>query len=182
VPDWFAASPEERQELTEAIAIARDAMMRQYQPAGFNLGVNIGAAGQTVFHLHVHVILRYDGDGPDPRGGVRHVLPARANYFAQPGGLHLLPGLPHQRALVRGGGDPLLPHLLAHLDAAHAAAVAVAFTLESGVRAVREHLRDLLRRGGRLRFLTGDYLDATEPRARSCRWSPTLTLQSLTHS
>jgi hypothetical protein len=54
---------------------------------------------------------------PDPRGGVRHVIPARANYLAQPEAAVPL-GLPHQRALVRGGEDPFLPHLHAGLDRA----------------------------------------------------------------
>jgi superfamily II DNA or RNA helicase/HKD family nuclease len=64
-----------------------------------------------------------------------------------------------------GGSDPLLPHLKEHLDQADAVDIAVAFTLESGLQHLFEHFRDLLRRGGRLRFLTGDYLDVTEPAA-----------------
>jgi diadenosine tetraphosphate (Ap4A) HIT family hydrolase len=49
---------------------------------GFNLGINLGrAAGQTVEHLHLHVIPRYEGDVEDPRGGVRWVLPHRARYW-----------------------------------------------------------------------------------------------------
>lgn len=52
-------------------------------PDGFNIGINDGeAAGQTVPHLHVHVIPRYQGDVPDPRGGVRWVLPERAVYWS----------------------------------------------------------------------------------------------------
>ena len=52
------------------------------QPGGFNIGVNVGeAAGQTVFHVHVHLIPRYAGDREDPRGGVRWVLPERARYW-----------------------------------------------------------------------------------------------------
>ncbi len=48
---------------------------------GFNVGVNCGeAAGQSVFHCHVHLIPRRTGDVPSPRGGVRHVIPAKGNY------------------------------------------------------------------------------------------------------
>ena len=48
------------------------------RPAGWNVGVNVGeAGGQTVGHVHVHLIPRYDGDVPDPRGGVRHVIPGK---------------------------------------------------------------------------------------------------------
>jgi diadenosine tetraphosphate (Ap4A) HIT family hydrolase len=51
-------------------------------PDGFNLGLNDGpAAGQTVLQLHFHVIPRYTGDVPDPRGGIRHVIPAKARYW-----------------------------------------------------------------------------------------------------
>jgi diadenosine tetraphosphate (Ap4A) HIT family hydrolase len=63
-------------------------LVRQVQaqapPAeGWNLGVNAGpAAGQTVAHAHVHLIPRRAGDVPDPRGGVRWVLPDRADYWS----------------------------------------------------------------------------------------------------
>ena len=79
VPGWFDASPEERAELMAATDHARAAIEATYSPDGYNIGVNVGeAAGQTVFHLHVHVIPRYSGDVHNPRGGVRHVLPRRA--------------------------------------------------------------------------------------------------------
>ncbi len=53
------------------------------KPDGYNVGFNAGtAAGQTVPHMHVHVIPRYAGDMADPRGGVRHVIPEKANYFS----------------------------------------------------------------------------------------------------
>jgi len=49
--------------------------------SGFNIGMNAGAvAGQTIFHCHIHVIPRREGDVPDPRGGVRHVIPGKGRY------------------------------------------------------------------------------------------------------
>lgn len=55
------------------------------KPDGFNIGINDGvAAGQTVAQLHVHIIPRYSGDVPDPRGGVRWVVPAKARYWHDP--------------------------------------------------------------------------------------------------
>ena len=54
----------------------------EHRPNGYNVGINDGrAAGQTVPHLHVHLIPRYFGDVEDPRGGVRWVLPAKAKYW-----------------------------------------------------------------------------------------------------
>ena len=64
------------------MTIAREAILAKHHPDGFNIGVNIGeTAGQTVPHLHVHLIPRYSQDVQDPRGGVRHVIPSRANYL-----------------------------------------------------------------------------------------------------
>lgn len=52
---------------------------------GWNIGVNSGgAAGQTVEHAHVHLIPRTIGDVPDPRGGVRWIVPDRADYWTRP--------------------------------------------------------------------------------------------------
>jgi len=53
----------------------------QLRPRGYNIGVNVGTvAGQTVGHVHVHLIPRYDGDVEDPTGGVRNVIPGKGNY------------------------------------------------------------------------------------------------------
>lgn len=52
-------------------------------PDGYNIGLNDGpAAGQTVGQLHMHVIPRFHGDVPDPRGGIRHVIPKKAKYWS----------------------------------------------------------------------------------------------------
>ena len=165
VADWFEATPAEHEELIAALQTARKQIAATHQPDGFNIGINLGAAaGQTVFHLHVHLIPRYSGDVDDPRGGVRHVIPDRGNYLKKDKPQWSV-GLPHGRTLVTGPADPLLAHLLPHMDQAIALDLAVAFILESGVAKVIGHIRDLLKRGGRLRLLTGDYLDVTDPAA-----------------
>ena len=56
----------------------RDKLRSELKPDGFNVGVNDGAAaGQSIEHTHWHLIPRYEGDHPSPRGGVRHVMPTR---------------------------------------------------------------------------------------------------------
>jgi superfamily II DNA or RNA helicase len=143
-------------------AQVRQIIQQEFQPHGYNIGINVGeAAGQTVGHVHLHVIPRYRGDVPDPRGGVRFVIPSRANYLVDPSVI----GAPHAEPLITGGGDPLLPHLISHLDAASQVDIAVAFTLPSGVKLLEEHLRDVIKRGGRVRLVTGDYVDCTDPDA-----------------
>lgn len=82
VPTWWEATREEQIALLQGIDAAKRAVEAAHQPDGYNIGINAGAAaGQTVFHLHVHVIPRYRGDVDDPRGGVRHVIPSKGNYL-----------------------------------------------------------------------------------------------------
>lgn len=169
IAGWFEASPEEQAALFEGVAAARSEIEKNHQPDGYNIGINVGAAaGQTIFHLHVHVIPRYHGDVADPRGGVRHVIPEKANYLLDGASLA---GEAQSRAwgggrLVKGQEDPLLPHLLKDLDQAIQVDIAVAFLQPRGVEALYHHLEDLVvQREGRLRLLTGDYLDITHPQA-----------------
>lgn len=66
----------------DTVRQTRELIEEKYAPDGFNIGVNDGkAAGQTVPHAHVHVIPRYADDVPDPRGGIRWVIPGRAAYW-----------------------------------------------------------------------------------------------------
>ena len=82
VPSYFDLNAEERGAIWSAARKARDALLDMHSPDGFNIGINDGeAAGQTVSHLHVHLIPRYRGDSRDPRGGVRWVIPEKARYW-----------------------------------------------------------------------------------------------------
>jgi diadenosine tetraphosphate (Ap4A) HIT family hydrolase len=82
VPDYFHASAAEKRALWAALEEIKPLLDTEHAPAGYNVGWNAGAAaGQTVMHLHVHVIPRFAGDVEDPRGGVRGVVPARARYW-----------------------------------------------------------------------------------------------------
>lgn len=82
IGSWFDATAAERDAITALLDECRKQLDREFQPAAYNIGINDGpAAGQTVPHLHVHLIPRYTGDLPDPRGGVRWVLPGKAKYW-----------------------------------------------------------------------------------------------------
>lgn len=168
VATWFEATQEEQSAIMRALSVARDLIVDRYKPDGFNVGINVGeTAGQTIFHLHVHLIPRYHGDVVDPRGGVRHVIPSKGNYLS-PSASEITPAQesPRQSALIAGGeDDPLLPHLLANVDESDGVDLAVAFVLTSGVRRLESRLIELLERGGKVRLLTGDYMDVTDPDA-----------------
>ena len=79
---FFELSKQERADLLALLDRAKRVLDAELQPQGYNIGINDGAAaGQTVPHLHVHLIPRFEGDLPDPRGGVRWVIPAKAKYW-----------------------------------------------------------------------------------------------------
>jgi diadenosine tetraphosphate (Ap4A) HIT family hydrolase len=84
VASWFDATPDEQRAVLELLAQAKQQLDAERSPAGYNIGINDGpAAGQTIRHLHMHLIPRYDGDNEDPRGGVRWVFPHRAAYWKE---------------------------------------------------------------------------------------------------
>ena len=81
IPTLFDATDAEHAALLALVREAKALLDEQFRPDGYNVGVNVGkTAGQTVMHLHVHVIPRYAGDVEDPRGGVRGVVPERRVY------------------------------------------------------------------------------------------------------
>ena len=79
--DYFELSAEEKTALPIIIDVAKNLIEKEYQPDGYNIGMNCGeTAGQTVFHFHCHIIPRYQGDMENPRGGVRHCVKGKGNY------------------------------------------------------------------------------------------------------
>lgn len=81
---FFDLSEEEQLAVWSLVAEVRADLQKRHQPDGFNIGLNDGtAAGQTVLHAHIHIVPRYTGDVADPRGGVRWVIPAKADYWSK---------------------------------------------------------------------------------------------------
>jgi superfamily II DNA or RNA helicase/diadenosine tetraphosphate (Ap4A) HIT family hydrolase/HKD family nuclease/SOS-response transcriptional repressor LexA len=165
VATWFDATREEQ----NAIFALVDDIKRQLDcgvphpggtsrvPDGYNVGFNAGeAAGQTVMHLHVHVIPRYAGDVDDPRGGVRYVIPEKGNYLRAPA---------HAPLVTGGEGDPFARHVLTLFDQADEIAIIAAFVQQSGLRRIESALMRAIARGARVRVLTGDYLEITQASA-----------------
>lgn len=82
IGSFFSVTPAEQAALLQLLDEMRHLLVRERNPDGFNIGINDGeAAGQTVGHLHIHLIPRYRGDQPDPRGGVRWLFPDKAVYW-----------------------------------------------------------------------------------------------------
>lgn len=81
-PDWFSMTDQEHAD-SQALIHSLAQRIRRGDPSvtGFNIGINSGAsAGQTVFHAHLHLIPRRDGDCANPRGGVRGVIDGKRGY------------------------------------------------------------------------------------------------------
>jgi diadenosine tetraphosphate (Ap4A) HIT family hydrolase len=76
VASYFDMTAEEQAAVLALLNEAQKRIAKEHSPDGYNIGVNVGkAAGQSRMHVHVHLIPRYEGDVPDPRGGIRCVLP-----------------------------------------------------------------------------------------------------------
>jgi diadenosine tetraphosphate (Ap4A) HIT family hydrolase len=78
---FFDMTAEEMTACMELLQRERADIDAEHRPDGYNVGVNVGrAGGQSILHVHIHLIPRYAGDHPRPQGGVRHVLPDKAHY------------------------------------------------------------------------------------------------------
>ena len=81
VPSFFDLTKDEQQDILRLLDSVKSIIDEKYHPDGYNVGINVGeAAGQSIFHVHMHLIPRYKGDVPNPRGGVRGVIPSKQSY------------------------------------------------------------------------------------------------------
>ena len=171
ITSWWDTVAEEQSDLWSLVREVKSLIDKLHAPDGYNVGFNDGpAAGQTVQHLHLHLIPRYAGNTPDPQGGLRHVLPASGSSL--PGrtppelrspdnttSSHLL-NAPNDAGrlrleLIRCLRSPGFDHV----------DLVVSFIMRSGLRMILSAVDDAIARGAIVRVLTTDYLDITDPDA-----------------
>ncbi len=81
IASYFELSIHEQRALWLLVNRCQSIIQQRHNPDGFNIGINIGeTAGQSIFHVHIHLIPRYKGDVENPRGGVRGVIPSKKDY------------------------------------------------------------------------------------------------------
>lgn len=83
IASFFELSTEEFKELKPILSQAKQSLDNQFTPQSYNIGINDGEyAGQTIRHLHIHLIPRYKGDKKNPKGGIRWIFPNKADYWS----------------------------------------------------------------------------------------------------
>jgi len=81
---FFELATEQVQSLYDLVINVKEIVDQKFKPDGYNIGINEGAAaGRTLPHLHVHLIPRYNSDVDNPRGGIRNVIPQKADYVPE---------------------------------------------------------------------------------------------------
>lgn len=169
VPTWFDATADEQSALMALVNVVKQTLEETLSPKpdGYNVGFNAGeAAGQTVPHLHIHVIPRYTGDVVDPRGGVRHVIPDKGNYLQKTPGESADGGAISASSLSVGyPHSPLWEQLSWRIAAAHSVDVLASFVQPSGLAVIEERLFEALRGNAQARILVSDYLYISAPKA-----------------
>jgi diadenosine tetraphosphate (Ap4A) HIT family hydrolase len=81
VVSLWEMTAEEYRDAFDLVRQVKTVLEGMFAPQGFNVGVNCGeTAGQSVAHVHIHVIPRYAGDVPNPRGGIRNIIPGKGSY------------------------------------------------------------------------------------------------------
>ena len=84
VANFFDITKEEREAIFDLVEEGKKMLDEKYNPDGYNVGVNVNkSGGQTVFHVHVHLMPRFNGDVIDPTGGVRGVIPKYMKYSSK---------------------------------------------------------------------------------------------------
>ena len=79
--NYFDSTEEEIIGLQKLLIETKKIIDKKYKPNGYNIGINCGeVSGQTVPHVHIHLIPRYYGDMDNPQGGVRGVIPKKQKY------------------------------------------------------------------------------------------------------
>jgi superfamily II DNA or RNA helicase/diadenosine tetraphosphate (Ap4A) HIT family hydrolase/HKD family nuclease/SOS-response transcriptional repressor LexA len=181
VETWFDATDDEQAALMSLVKEAKRLLDLRLvpKPDGYNVGFNSGAAsGQTVPHVHIHVIPRYLGDMADPRGGVRHVIPGKGNYLRPdpPSGSSEPPLSTSQHfsvsafspALSLATGHPAAPlwkSIGQRVSAAAEIDLLASFIQPSGLDLIQQSIFAALRAEARIRILVGDYLYITSAEA-----------------
>ena len=84
VADYFELSERSKHACWLVVDRVKKLLVQKFRPDGFNVGINVGAiAGQTIQHVHIHLIPRYQGDVENPTGGIRNIIPGKGNYLKE---------------------------------------------------------------------------------------------------